>query len=68
MFEVTIVVGWQLIYLFQHLYLCGLWVASHTVHLVGVKNLVPTEIRSMDCPAHSKSLYHLGNPSPLYVM
>jgi len=32
MFEVTVVVGWQLVYLFQHLYVCSLWVASNTVH------------------------------------
>ena len=33
MFEVTIVVGWQLVvYLWQHLYICGLWVACYTVH------------------------------------
>jgi hypothetical protein len=32
---------------------------------MGAKNIVLTGIRSLDCPVNSKSLYHLGNASPL---
>jgi hypothetical protein len=31
----------------------------------GCENLAPTDIRSADCPAHSKSLYRLRHSGPL---
>jgi len=33
----------------------------------GAENLVPTGIRSLDCPVRSQSLYRLSYPGPIYI-